>query len=86
MGRVFLSYAREDVGVAKRLAAVVGAAGHTIWWDREIQGGSHFTSEIDRELKNADAVVVLWSKAAIDSPWVQDEAAEGRDLRCTAIA
>ena len=79
MGRVFLSYAREDVGVAKRLAAVVGAAGHTIWWDREIQGGSHFTSEIDRELKNADAVVVLWSKAAIDSPWVQDEAAEGRD-------
>ena len=79
MGRIFLSYAREDVGVAKRLAAVVGAADHTVWWDREIQGGSHFTSEIDRELKNADAVVVLWSKSAIDSPWVQDEAAEGRD-------
>jgi adenylate cyclase len=79
VGRVFLSYAREDVGVAKQLAALIDRAGHSVWWDREIQGGSHFASEIDRELKNADAVVVLWSKAAIDSPWVQDEAAEGRD-------
>jgi len=79
LGRVFLSYAREDVGVAKQLAALIDRAGHTVWWDREIQGGSHFASEIDRELKNADVVVVLWSKAAIDSAWVQDEAAEGRD-------
>ena len=79
MGRVFLSYAREDVGVAKQLAACVGRAGHSVWWDHDIQGGSHFASEIDRELKAADAVVVLWSKTAVDSPWVQDEAAEGRD-------
>ncbi len=79
MARVFLSYAREDVGVAKQLASVIGGAGHSVWWDREIQGGSHFASEIDRELKSADAVVVLWSKAALESPWVQDEAAEGRD-------
>ena len=27
----------------------------------------------------ADAVVVIWTKASIESPWVQDEAAEGRD-------
>ena len=79
MGRVFLSYAREDVGVAKKLAACVGRAGHNVWWDHDIQGGSHFASEIDKELKAADAVVVLWSKTAVDSPWVQDEAAEGRD-------
>jgi len=79
VGRVFLSYAREDVGTAKQLAMVIGSAGHTVWWDREIQGGSHFSSEIDKELKAADAVVVLWSQAAIASPWVQDEAAEGRD-------
>jgi adenylate cyclase len=79
VGRVFLSYAREDVGTAKQLAACVGRAGHSVWWDHDIQGGSHFASEIDKELKAADAVVVLWSKTAVDSPWVQDEAAEGRD-------
>jgi adenylate cyclase len=54
-------------------------AGHEVWWDHHIQGGSRFASEIDRELKNSDVVVVLWTKTSIDSPWVQDEAAEGRD-------
>ena len=36
-------------------------------------------TEIDRELKSADAVVVVWSDTSVQSAWVQDEAAEGRD-------
>jgi len=79
VAKVFLSYAREDVETAKPLAECIGRAGHQVWWDRQIQGGSRFASEIDRELKDAEAVVVLWTKAALDSAWVQDEAAEGRD-------
>ena len=79
MAKVFLSYAREDAPIAKGIAECIGAAGHDVWWDRHIQGGSRFASEIDRELKGADAVVVLWTEASIDSAWVQDEAAEGRD-------
>jgi adenylate cyclase len=76
---VFLSYSREDVAAAKRLAACIDAAGHQVWWDRQIEGGSRFSTEIDRELKGADAVVVIWTKSSVESPWVQDEAAEGRD-------
>ena len=79
MAKVFLSYAREDVDTAKPLAECIGRAGHEVWWDRQIQGGSRFATEIDRELKDAEAVVVLWTKAALESAWVQDEAAEGRD-------
>ena len=79
MAKVFLSYAREDAPVAKGIAECIGGAGHDVWWDRHIQGGSRFASEIDRELKGADAVVVLWTPASIESAWVQDEAAEGRD-------
>jgi len=79
VAKVFLSYAREDVDAAKPLAECVGRAGHEVWWDRQIQGGSRFASEIDRELKDAEAVVVLWTRAALESAWVQDEAAEGRD-------
>ena len=79
MARVFLSYAREDIAAAKHLAAGIERAGHSVWWDHHIQGGSRFASEIDRELKSADAVVVIWSKTSVDSAWVQDEAAEGRD-------
>jgi adenylate cyclase len=79
VGRVFLSYAREDVDVARKLAAAIGEGGYSVWWDHDIQGGTHFVAEIDRELKSADAVVVLWSATSAESPWVQDEAAEGRD-------
>jgi len=79
VARVFLSYARSDVDSARRLAELVARAGHDVWWDREIQGGSRFAAEIDKALTDAEVVVVLWSKASVDSAWVQDEAAEGRD-------
>ena len=79
MAKVFLSYAREDAPAAKDLAECLGRAGHHVWWDRQIQGGTRFATEIDRELKGAEAVVVVWSGASVESAWVQDEAAEGRD-------
>ena len=79
MSQVFLSYARENADAAKVLAEAIGDAGHDVWWDRHLHGGSRFTLEIDRALKDADVVVVLWSDASVQSVWVQDEAAEGRD-------
>ena len=79
MARIFLSYAREDADSARQLANAVGGAGHEVWWDEHIHGGSRFTSAIDQALKNAEAVIVLWSPASVESAWVQDEAAEGRD-------
>ena len=79
MARIFLSYARDDVDEAKQLAERIGEAGHDVWWDRHLHGGSRFAAEIDRALKDAEAVVVLWTPSSIESAWVQDEAAEGRD-------
>jgi adenylate cyclase len=79
VARIFLSYARDDVEAAKQLASCIGEAGHEVWWDRHLHGGSRFAEEIDRALKEAEAVVVLWSQASVGSAWVQDEAAEGRD-------
>jgi adenylate cyclase len=79
LARIFLSYARDDVEAAKQLAGCISEAGHDVWWDRHLHGGSRFAAEIDKALKNAQAVVVLWSPSSIESAWVQDEAAEGRD-------
>jgi adenylate cyclase len=79
VARIFLSYAREDAESAKQLAELLGRTGHEVWWDKHIQGGSRFSTEIDRALKEAEAVIVLWSPASVQSAWVQDEAAEGRD-------
>ena len=79
MARVFLSYDREDLGKARPIAATLEKAGHSVWWDRHIKGGAQYSKEIDRALKSADAVVVLWSEHAVESAWVRDEAAAGRD-------
>jgi len=79
VARIFLSYARDDVDAARQLAGCVSDAGHDVWWDRHLHGGSRFATEIEQALKDAEAVVVLWSPHSLGSAWVQDEAAEGRD-------
>jgi len=79
VARVFLSYDREDAGKARTLAETLEHAGHTVWWDSHIKGGTEYSKEIEQALINAEAVVVLWSRCAVDSPWVRDEAAAGRD-------
>lgn len=79
MAKVFLSYDREDSGKARSIAEALEEAGHSVWWDRHIRGGSQFTKEIEEALAKAEAVVVLWSVHSVDSAWVRDEAAAGRD-------
>uniref|UniRef100_UPI0025C5579A toll/interleukin-1 receptor domain-containing protein n=1 Tax=Elioraea sp. TaxID=2185103 RepID=UPI0025C5579A len=58
---IFISYAREDRATAQSLADAFVAKGRSVWWDREIQGGSAFATEIEKALTGARLVVVLWS-------------------------
>jgi tetratricopeptide (TPR) repeat protein len=82
MAKLFLSYAREDAAIAERLArALERGDEHDVWWDRDLHGGASFGAEIEQQLKDCDAVIVLWSPAGIQSPWVRDEAAIGRDAK-----
>lgn len=79
MASVFLSYDRDDAAKAKSIARTLEKTGHTVWWDRNIRGGSQYSKEIEQALAAADAVVVLWSAQSVESTWVRDEAASGRD-------
>ena len=78
---LFLSYAHADAKRAEALAAALGARGYTVWWDTMIEGGASFAKSIREALEAADAVIVLWSKTSIESDWVADEAAQGRDRK-----
>ena len=82
MALVFLSYDRDDAVQAKRIAVALKEAGHTVWWDDLIKGGSQYANEIEQALKTSDVVMVLWSSNSIKSAWVRDEAAAGRDRGC----
>lgn len=79
MAGIFLSYAREDSAKARGVAKALEHAGHQVWWDQQIGGGARFGQEIALALKEAEAVIVLWSLQSVESSWVLDEAAEGRD-------
>ena len=71
---VFLSYARDDQAVARRVAKTLKTAGHDVWWDSQLPAHRAYSEEIERRLAQAKAVVVLWSKSAAQSQWVRAEA------------
>jgi predicted ATPase len=74
---VFISHASVDVDRAREVAGLLAAAGYSVWWDDELRSGERFQESIIRELNDALAVVVLWSRAAIESDWVYSEARRG---------
>lgn len=74
MADIFISYSRKDVGFAKRLAEVFETNGMSVWWDRNLIGGTKFRKVIEDELSAAGKIVVLWSNNSIGSPFVLDEA------------
>ena len=74
MADVFISYARPDEAVARRVAKSLEAAGLDPWWDADLPAHRAYAEVIERNLADAKAVVVLWSKSAVGSQWVRAEA------------
>ena len=71
---IFISYARADREQVEKLAAALEGEGYSVWWDRHIASGAEFSSDIERELNAAKAVIVCWSEEGVKSRWVKDEA------------
>jgi adenylate cyclase len=74
MADVFISYAREDADTARRFADTFQSAGFSVWWDDALRSGEVFDESIERALREAKAVVVLWSRSSVASRWVRAEA------------
>jgi hypothetical protein len=71
---IFISYSREDRSAARHFAKCFAEEGFSVWWDATLQAGQTFDEVIERELKSARAVVVLWSPRSVRSRWVRAEA------------
>jgi len=76
MADVFISYAREDAESARRFAEGFQSASLTVWWDEALRSGEAFDESIERALREAKAVVVLWSPHSVASRWVRAEATQ----------
>ena len=81
MADIFLSYAKEDRDVARRLSRLLVKAGWTVWWDRRIPAGRTWRRMLETALRDMRCMVVLWSSHSIESDWVKEEAEEGRMRR-----
>src|SRR5919112_1344677 len=74
MADVFVSYARPNASIAKRIASALRKRGYEIWFDEKLPAHRDYSEVIATELDHAAAVLVLWSEAATQSQWVRSEA------------
>jgi TIR domain/WD domain, G-beta repeat len=56
------------------MAVALEEAGLDVWWDPDIPPGSDFRVETGRALKEATAVIVVWSQYSVTRHFVIDEA------------
>ena len=77
MPDIFISYSRNDREKVRMVAEALEEVGFSVWWDPEIPPGESFADVIDRNLRGAKCVLVVWSQSSIISNWVQEEADDG---------
>jgi formylglycine-generating enzyme required for sulfatase activity len=78
MADIFLSYSSKDKERVKPLVLALEREGWSVWWDRRTLAGDTFDRMIDRELKGAKCLIVVWSLNSINSDWVREEATYGK--------
>lgn len=72
--KIFLSYASQDQASAQVLAKKLEAKGHQVWDpERDLVSGSDWASTLMKQMKSAEAMIVLLSPEAVDSRWVSHE-------------
>ena len=79
MADVFLSYARQSLSDAMRIAECLRTAGFSVWYDESLPAHRAYADVIAEQLDDAAAVLVLWSKEAAASQWVRSEANRARE-------
>lgn len=71
----FISYARDDVEVAKEIISVLRKEHINAWWDDRVSPGTNdFTGQIEKAIDASQCFLVIWTPKSIDSPWVKSEA------------
>lgn len=84
MSSVFLSHSHADKPFARKLAADLRVAGHTVWIDEaEINIGDSLVAKIREGIDQVDFVAAIISSSSVESQWVTRELdlASNREMR-----
>jgi hypothetical protein len=78
MSGAFLSYSRADRALADQIIRGLRALGVVIWWDEDMRGVD-WQEELERQIGELAAIVVVWTSNSSASKRVKDEARLGLD-------
>jgi hypothetical protein len=78
MADIFISYKAERRGAIAHITRILENHGFTVWY--ALLSGSQFVRLIEREIRDAKAVLVLWCSRSVRSDWVLEEASLAKDL------
>ena len=81
MAEIFISYKSDRRNAAKHLAGVLARHGYSVWYDYGLIKGDDFDFQLDRQLRDAKAVIVLWCTMSVESTWVSREASLAARLK-----
>jgi len=71
---VFISHSSMDKGTATRLAYDLKELGKRVWIDYEyLVAGDLLPIEVGEAIRDSRAVILMWSEATDESPWVAQE-------------
>lgn len=78
MADVFISYSRKDRERCDAIREALSALDVDVWSDAGIGAGLAFDREIEKQVEQARALLVLWSAYTVESDWVRNEARTGK--------
>ncbi|MBW8875221.1 MAG: toll/interleukin-1 receptor domain-containing protein [Acidobacteria bacterium] len=80
-GKLFLSHAQANKPEAQALRRALEDSGVAVWEDvLELRAGDGL-NDLEREVKSARGLLLLWTAAANESEWVEREAGWARQAR-----
>jgi len=84
--KIFLSHARQDLNVVKKLAQALQAQGYSVWYDQEsVYGGQSWPKTIGEAIADHDMLLLVWSEHASQAHFVEFEWSTAIALRKTIL-
>ncbi|MCI0335287.1 MAG: toll/interleukin-1 receptor domain-containing protein [Planctomycetes bacterium] len=72
--KIFLSYARKDIALARELAKQLSRVGFDVWnSDEAIAPGDNWAKKIGKALDDSHLMVILLTPKAMESDWLRQE-------------
>lgn len=82
MEKVFISYSRKDIGIARKLAGDLERAGYDVWWDiTDLHGGDDWVRTLPAAIASARFFIILLTPNSVESEWVRKEYTQALSLR-----